>query len=648
MAFDYDKSKSRTDGSAGEHWTSNSDLFMVLSVVFLLLYVVSSVKTGASNISNAAQSKEIAKENEDLKRQLRAYNTLKGDYLKNGADENESKMYEDLMANLELLQSESERKRKELVRKANKNAKTTESLNQYQQMVRNIINTNLLAKKRIKKRDNVIVEKKEIITGQKNTIITMDQTITDQATTIESKAKQIAEAKSKIEEQENEIVESQQDLQQKKEEINSLESNLSEKRELINKNEEMIANLNGDLTDKIKKLKLEAKAKKKTQKQMRKEVLTLRLSNQKKINNLKKEKESIASKLSGLESDIDSANERLEIANLNIQEKEAQKERLEMENRKAEENFKSKVSSLQNDFENKINSQRKDLQAKLKKEQVSAAEKAARLAEFKKQAQSERAKLESNLSELESKVTNAQDALGEMEQKAKAYQAKLDSAKKDHKRFLASVSDLKEKNQNLSGDLKKYKKIVEAKKKLARDIKKKLASKGVKANVDGKTGEVTINFGDEYFDSGSANLKNHMKDVLQKFLPEYSSALFNDKNIAKNIKNVEIIGFSSPTYKGKFVDPKSLAKKDRAALNYNLDLSFKRAKSIFTYMTDVSRMKFKYQKKITPLVKVTGRSYLAEGVEGRDLASSLSRKQYCKKFDCKKSQKVIIRFNLKD
>jgi len=235
-----------------------------------------------------------------------------------------------------------------------------------------------------------------------------------------------------------------------------------------------------------------------------------------------------------------------------------------------------------------------------------------------------------------------------MEQKANKFQAKLDNAKKDHKRFLASVNDLKQKNQNLSGDLKKYKKIVEAKKKLARDIKRSLTKNGIKANVDGKTGEVTINFGDEYFDSGSSNLKAHMKKVLRKFLPEYSSALFKNKKIAENIKNVEIIGFSSPTYKGKFVDPKSLDKKDRAALNYNLDLSFKRAKSIFGYMTDVSKMKFKYQRKITPLVKVTGRSYLAEGVEGRNIASGLNRREYCKKFDCKKSQKVIIRFNLKD
>ena len=55
MSFDYEKLKSKSDAGSGEHWTSNSDLFMVLSVVFLLLYVVASVKNGASAINKAIQ-----------------------------------------------------------------------------------------------------------------------------------------------------------------------------------------------------------------------------------------------------------------------------------------------------------------------------------------------------------------------------------------------------------------------------------------------------------------------------------------------------------------------------------------------------------------------------------------------------------------
>ena len=47
MSLDYDKIKKKEEAN---QWTSNSDLFMVLSVVFLLLYVVSSLRNGTEAI----------------------------------------------------------------------------------------------------------------------------------------------------------------------------------------------------------------------------------------------------------------------------------------------------------------------------------------------------------------------------------------------------------------------------------------------------------------------------------------------------------------------------------------------------------------------------------------------------------------------
>jgi hypothetical protein len=118
--------------------------------------------------------------------------------------------------------------------------------------------------------------------------------------------------------------------------------------------------------------------------------------------------------------------------------------------------------------------------------------------------------------------------------------------------------------------------------------------------------------------------------------------------VAKEISSVEIIGFSSPTYKGRYVDPQSLKDEDKTAISYNLDLSYNRAKSIFSYIFDKQNMVYQHQKELLPLVKVTGRSFLAEEVKGRDIASGLSHNDYCAKYNCEKSQKVIIKFNLKD
>jgi hypothetical protein len=139
-----------------------------------------------------------------------------------------------------------------------------------------------------------------------------------------------------------------------------------------------------------------------------------------------------------------------------------------------------------------------------------------------------------------------------------------------------------------------------------------------------------------------------MEETLNQFMPIYTKSLFKDERIANKINSVEIVGFASPTYRGKYIDPKSLSVNDRAAVNYNMDLSYNRAKSIFNHIFDKRKMEYKYQKKLLPLVKVSGRSFLSEDIKGRDLASGISQKEFCNQYDCKKAQRVIIKFNLKN
>ena len=81
-----------------------------------------------------------------------------------------------------------------------------------------------------------------------------------------------------------------------------------------------------------------------------------------------------------------------------------------------------------------------------------------------------------------------------------------------------------------------------------------------------------------------------------------------------------------------------------------MDLSYRRAKSIFEYVFDTSKMQFKHQKDILKIVHVTGRSYLAEAKAqaGRTPAATSSAKEFCQVHDCQKSQQVIIKFNLKE
>jgi hypothetical protein len=159
-----------------------------------------------------------------------------------------------------------------------------------------------------------------------------------------------------------------------------------------------------------------------------------------------------------------------------------------------------------------------------------------------------------------------------------------------------------------------------------------------------KTGEVVLDFGDTYFESDSANLKPRMKDIIERAMPIYSKSLFGNQKVANKISSVEIVGFASPTYKGRYVDPRSNKPDDKAALKYNMDLSYRRANSIFSYLVSNKNNDFKYQQDLLSLMKVSGRSFLeVMKVQGRSPASAA---EFCKVNDCKKAQKVIVRFSM--
>ncbi len=117
-----------------------------------------------------------------------------------------------------------------------------------------------------------------------------------------------------------------------------------------------------------------------------------------------------------------------------------------------------------------------------------------------------------------------------------------------------------------------------------------------------------------------------MRNVLKKAMPVYSKSLFGNPTVSNQISAVEVIGFASPTYKGKFVDPNSTKPADREALKYNMDLSYKRAKSIFNYILDEKEMNFEHRQTLVPNLKVSGRSFLDLMKMDRNVASA---QEYC-------------------
>ncbi len=490
---------------------------MGLSFIFLLLYVTASLRSGTTQFQNGSQLQKMAKENEELKNQVRVYESMRKDYLEQEANPDESKMYEELMSQLDLLQDKTKQERLELQAAANENAKKEKALNKYQQLVKSVIDTNLIAKSKIKKRENVIEEQ--------------DQEISDQNV-------QITELSSEIQDKKRELEEGQS----------------------------RIKNIQSVLNSKVSQLKKAYESQKMSEENFKQQQAKLKQEADEKLEELRGHNAKIKSQLSNLDQQLGAAQQA-------IAAKEA-------ELGVAEQN---------------LNAAQKNLSAK---EQALAAK--------------------------AQEAQGLKSALGETEGKLK---------------------DVKGKLAGTEAALEKARAEADARKNVAREVADALKKAGVKADVDGVTGDVTIDFGDHFFESGSSKLKPEMRKILEKALPAYSRSLMDNKVVSQKLSSLEIVGYASPTYKGRYIDPKSVKPEDKRAVDYNLDLSYKRAKSIFEFVFDPAKMSFDHQQQLRPLVKVSGKSFF-DSVKGTRNIASMSAQEFCKKYDCKKSQKVLIKFNI--
>jgi len=458
MSFDYNKGKHTHNGDS--FWTSYSDLFLGLSTIFLLLYVTASLRTGTDAIKAQVENQKLNMEVEELKGQLKMYEQIKADYLEKQASKDETQEYQELMDKLTLLKEDAKSEKEKLARQALENERKADALNKYQQMVRNIINANKVAKTKLITRNDVINEQ--------------DQTIEQQQTDITQTKQELARTEKKI------------------------------------------------------------------------------------------------------------AQAKAELA-----------------------------------------SSRKALKKSLQEHQISEAQYQKRLHKMQEQSDSKIAALKGEADTLRDESEGLKKREVEMEGKVAGLSGKLKSTE---------------------GQLAKAKAEMDARRDIAREIKKGFGAAGIKADVDMQTGEVVIDFGDHYFESDSADLKPEMKDIIERAMPIYSKSLFGNSKVAEKISAVEIIGFASPTYRGRYVDPKSNKPEDRVALKYNMDLSYRRANSIFGYVLDGKNVDFEHRKELMGLMKVSGRSFLeVMKVQSRKPASAAD---FCKANDCKKAQRVIVRFSI--
>ena len=123
MSFDYKEIRARQQAS-GTQWASYSDLFMVLAFIFLLMYMVSSLRTGLVSITSHATIEKVQQE-------LRLYESITERYLAEEASAQEKKAYEEVLGQLALLETEATREKERLEREFNEQKQREASLNRY-------------------------------------------------------------------------------------------------------------------------------------------------------------------------------------------------------------------------------------------------------------------------------------------------------------------------------------------------------------------------------------------------------------------------------------------------------------------------------------------------------------------------------------
>lgn len=557
MSFNYHKNK---EGSSNDSfWTSYSDLFLGLSTIFLLLYVISSLRTGTDAIRSQVENQKLSMQLDEMRNQLKMYESVKNDYL-NNAPKDEAQEYQELMDKLTLLQEDAKSEKDKLIQQALENDQKGKALNKYQQMIRNILNANKMAKAKIIHRDDLIKDQDDEISNKES-------------------------------------------------EIGDLQKDIQGKKQLIAEGERKIAETNDALDKKMSELKYSLKMNKITRKRYQERMAQVQAEGDEKISKLEDANEQYNSQLKAKADQLNQTQAALT-------------------------QTQNSLSQTQNALSQK-EGEAKGLYDKL---QQASADEQAKIQGIQAGFASEKARDKANF---EKELGKQRLGAAERERREGAFRAAAAAKERDMNGKLAALNG---QLHDTEGQLAKAKAEIEARKSVADEIKKGFAQAGVKADVDMETGDVVLDFGQAYFDSDSDHLKSEMKNVLEKAMPIYSHSLFENPKLAGKISAVEVIGFASPTYQGRFIDPKSSKPEDKEAIKYNMDLSYRRAKSIFGYVLDDQSMHFNHQKDLVSLMKVSGRSFLeVMKVNNRNVASAA---EFCKVNDCKKAQRVIVRFSM--
>lgn len=179
----------------------------------------------------------------------------------------------------------------------------------------------------------------------------------------------------------------------------------------------------------------------------------------------------------------------------------------------------------------------------------------------------------------------------------------------------------------------------------------KFKENNLNSQVNRETGEVILLSGEGFnFEKGSARLSKEAKALLKKIIPVYAAVLFADDKVLSQLDSINMEGHSSPSLGGKYVAPEDTNAK---AYGLNMRLSAQRAASVAEFLMGEEIGDYPHKAIMKKHLQAVGMGYMRPIVKSASIVRAPASQpaaaaQDCGPYDCGRSQRVQINFLLKD
>lgn len=680
-------------------WTANSDLFMAVAIVFLIMFVFALLASGASQI--ALQKEKIEAEK----------------HLLGKLPDADKKQTEKQMAMAAKDIQDISQKKEFLKTSLLELAQMAETLESREESLKSFYETQNKNIAKIEQSRELIEKQAEQLKSQKESL----NLTQEQLQKIETQAADKQERLGKIQIKLEALQEQRSNLQKERESLSQESKALKSQVAKLSQESEAMESENKSLQEKVRKLSSELESKRSEVAAAQRENKELSQAKQnngqklalsaKSLDKFQSELEALRAENKELKSLNDAAQKQLQASQGDAQKFEKRLQDAESKNQGLVAANKQLGESLQSgQSENKgLKTQLGEMGKKLGGLEGEAKELGQASGQLKKAlgektaALGEKEKLLADLSKMH------EGALGKLEKTNKEKEAlskSLASLQKDHKDLgkeseemaqrLAQMGQVekslndqlqksetarvvcKEEGEKLAEEQKTVKlaaqnqkekldavgktladarkavrDIDNERKRIASNIANNLKASGVAVDVNPETGNITLRMDESfYFKNASFQLRDEAKQKIAQIMPIYAKTLLENPKIAQRIESILVTGYASPKFKKEYVDPASVSGE---AYDYNLELSVNRAREIVAYMFGQEIEDYTFKDKMRNLVSVSGVGMMkaipleSDSFCSKDPQASVKFEECtCGPYDCKRSRRVELQFVLKN